>query len=84
VKLNDIFNTASTDHGLELFSEQAIGYVESLLAEKTGKNGKPSIWCQVRKKLVPAKPEEIVRQFWLYRLPIIISIHFNALLWSIP
>ncbi len=32
------------------------------------KGGRPVIRCQVRQKDVPAKPEEIVRQLWVYRL----------------
>jgi type I restriction enzyme M protein len=50
---------------LDLFDVQEIAAVESLLVEK---NGKPAIRCQVRGKEVLAKPEEIIRQLWLYRL----------------
>jgi type I restriction enzyme M protein len=65
MKLADIFKYASTDHGVELFSERATKAIEALL---TDKKGKIQIRCQVRNSEVIAKPEEIVRQFWLYRL----------------
>lgn len=65
MNLADIFKPASTDHGTELFSDGADSAIEASLLEK---NGKPYIRCQIRKAEVLAKPEEIVRQFWLYRL----------------
>ena len=65
MKLTDIFKSASTDQGLELFTDAATKAIEALLTEK---KGKPYIRCQVRKTEVQAKPEEIIRQFWLYRL----------------
>jgi type I restriction enzyme M protein len=65
MKLIEIFKSASTDHGLELFSERATKAIEALLIDK---KGKPYIRCQVRNSEVQAKPEEVVRQFWLYRI----------------
>lgn len=65
MKLVDVFRASLTDHGVELFSDTAIAVVEGLLFEK---KGKPYVRCQVRNSDVQAKPEEIVRQFWLYRL----------------
>ena len=63
--LSDIFKVSSTDHGIELFSESATNAIEALLTEK---KGKPHIMCQVRDSEIQVKQEEIVRQFWLYRL----------------
>src|SRR6266481_984502 len=50
---------------LTLFESTAIKAVEAL---RTERNGKPYIRCQVRGKEVHAKPEEIIRQLWIYRL----------------
>jgi len=63
--LSDVFNVSVTEHGAELFSDAAIHHIESLLLER---KGKPYIRCLVRKTEVQAKGEEIIRQFWIYRL----------------
>jgi type I restriction enzyme M protein len=52
-------------HSFDIFGLQAIQSVESFLVTK---NGKTYVHCQVRKKEVLAKPEEIVRQLWIFRL----------------
>ena len=65
MKLDQVFSPASTEHGMDLFSKSAVSAVEALLVEK---NGKVYVRCQVRRTEVLAKPEEIVRQFWVYRL----------------
>jgi len=65
MKLSGIFKTSTTDHGLELFTDTAAEAIEALLTEH---KGKPYVRCLVRKTDVQAKPEEIIRQFWLYRL----------------
>lgn len=65
MNLADIFKPSDTEHAAELFSASATAVIEGLLSER---NKKPYIRCQVRKTEVQAKPEEIVRQFWLYRL----------------
>jgi type I restriction enzyme M protein len=65
MKLTDIFKASSTEHGTDLFSEAAVNDIESRLLER---KGKPYIRCIVRKTDVQVKPEEIIRQFWLYRL----------------
>jgi type I restriction enzyme M protein len=65
MKLSEIFKAPSTDHGIELFSGSATKAIEDLL---TIKKDKPYIRCQVRNSEVQVKPEEIVRQVWLYRL----------------
>ena len=54
------FTAAHSNFGLP-----TIVAVEALLSEK---GGKPYIHCQVRGKAVQAKPEEIIRQLWIYRL----------------
>lgn len=50
---------------LDLFGDEAVKVIEHALSEKSGKT---YVKCQVREKDVIAKPEEIVRQLWLYRL----------------
>ena len=50
---------------LEIFNEDAIKAIEAALSEK---NGKTYVKCQVRGKNILAKPEEIIRQLWIYRL----------------
>lgn len=55
----------SRSAALTFFDEKELAAVEVLLVEK---NGKPAIRCQVRGKDVAAKPEEIIRQLWIYRL----------------
>ncbi len=47
------------------FEEKTIRAVEKLVVRK---NDKLYLKCQVRQKEVLAKPEEIVRQLWLYQL----------------
>jgi type I restriction enzyme M protein len=48
-----------------LFTPTEMAAVEATLTEK---NGKPFLKCRVREKEIAAKPEEIIRQLWLYRL----------------
>jgi type I restriction enzyme M protein len=62
--LNDIVSE-SGERLLALFGTSALRAVEDLLCEK---NGKPFLKCQVRGKEVMAKPEEVIRQFWIHRL----------------
>ena len=63
--LNDILSDPKSQRSLALFEPGAIRAVEALMTEK---NGKPYLKCQVRNKEIQAKPEEIVRQLWIYRL----------------
>jgi len=65
MKLADILEVIQSDHSAELFSSIATKAIEARLLEK---RGKPYVRCLVRDKEVQAKPEEIVRQFWAYRL----------------
>jgi type I restriction enzyme M protein len=65
VTLAEILSEAQAQYSLTLFEAAAIRAVEAMLVQK---NGKPYLKCQVRGKDLQAKPEEIVRQLWIYRL----------------
>lgn len=60
-----IQSISQTDHSLELFSPSAKIAIEELLSSR---DGKVYVQCQVRRRNLLAKPEEIVRQFWIHRL----------------
>ena len=64
-KIQEIFSTSDVKHGLSLFGNKEIGAVEKLIVEQ---DGKYSIKCQIKDKYKVAKPEEVVRQFWIRRL----------------
>lgn len=64
-KIQSIFSAPEVKHGLSLFSPDESEAVERLLIEK---DGKLFIHCQIKDKYKVAKPEEIVRQLWIYRL----------------
>ena len=64
-KIQKIFSVPEVKHGLSLFLEEELDFVEDLIIEK---EGKLFIKCQIKDKYKPAKPEEIVRQLWIYRL----------------
>ncbi|MCD4783647.1 MAG: N-6 DNA methylase [Candidatus Eremiobacteraeota bacterium] len=64
-KIKKIFSTSDVKHGLSLFNTREIKVVERLITEQ---DGKFLIKCQIRDKYKVAKPEEIVRQLWIYRL----------------
>jgi type I restriction enzyme M protein len=64
-KIKQIFSASDVKHGLSLFTEEEIRAVEDLIIEQ---DGKFYIKCQIKDKLKIAKPEEIVRQLWIYRL----------------
>jgi len=63
--LSEILKESKAGLSLEVFGEVAIKAVDAALSEK---NGKFYVKCQVRGKDVLAKPEEIIRQLWIYRL----------------
>ena len=65
LKINRIFSTPDVKHGLSLFTPKEINVVEKLITEQ---DGKLFIKCQIKDKQKIAKPEEIVRQLWIYRL----------------
>ena len=64
-KITQIFSASDVKHGISLFTDKEIRAVEGLIIEKEGKF---HIKCQIKNKYKIAKPEEIVRQLWVYRL----------------
>ena len=64
-KIKQIFSASDVKHGLSLFTDRDIKAVESLIIEL---DAKFHIKCQIKDKYKIAKPEEIVRQLWVYRL----------------
>ncbi|MFH7881074.1 MAG: N-6 DNA methylase [Candidatus Aenigmatarchaeota archaeon] len=64
-KIQKIFSAPEVKHGLSLFSKKELDFVEDLIIEKEGKF---FIKCQIKDKYKPAKPEEIVRQLFIYRM----------------
>jgi len=65
LKIQKIFSVPDVKHGLSLFNTNEINAIEGLIIEQ---DGKYFIRCQIKDKLKAAKPEEIVRQLWIYRL----------------
>lgn len=61
----DIIRDSKRSASIALFDLAAISAVESTLTEE---NDKQYLTCQVRNKDILAKPEEIIRQLWIYRL----------------
>lgn len=64
-KIQRIFSGPDVKHGLFLFTAKEISAIEKLMDEQ---DGKLFIRCQIKNKFKVAKPEEIVRQLWIYRL----------------
>jgi type I restriction enzyme M protein len=64
-KIQRIFSSPDVKHGLSLFNTHEIKAIERLI---TKRDGKYFIKCQIKDRDKPAKPEEIVRQLWIYRL----------------
>jgi len=64
-KVYKIFSQSDVKHGLSLFTDEEIEAVDRLIEEQ---DGKFIIKCQIKDKFKAAKPEEIVRQLWIYRL----------------
>jgi type I restriction enzyme M protein len=64
-KIKQIFSASDVKHGLSLFTDREIRAVEDLIIER---DGKFHIKCQIKEKYKVAKPEEIVRQLWVYKL----------------
>jgi len=65
LKINKIFSSADVKYGISLFKEEEIKYIDNLIVEQ---EGNLFIKCQIKDKLRVAKPEEIIRQLWIYRL----------------
>ncbi|MGC9101464.1 MAG: SAM-dependent methyltransferase, partial [Caldisericum sp.] len=64
-KIAQIFSKSDMKYGLSLFTKEEIEAIENLITEQ---DGKYYIKCQIKDKLRPATPEEIVRQLWIYKL----------------
>ena len=62
---NEIMSEFKKQSFFALFGTNAVHAVEALITER---NGKRYLKCQARGKEVQAKPEEIVRQLWIFRL----------------
>jgi len=60
-----IFKDDSIQRNLSLFSPDVLAAIEASIFDK---NGKATLKCLATGKDRAAKPEEIVRQLWLYRL----------------
>ena len=65
MSLTKLLGVKNAQLSTELFGDEAIKAVEELLIDK---KGKAYVICQSRKKEILAKPEELIRQLWLYRL----------------
>jgi type I restriction enzyme M protein len=63
--LDRIFKSPEVKHGISLFTADELEAIKNLLVEK---DGRLYIKCQKKEKYKVAKPEEIVRQLWIYRL----------------
>ncbi len=64
-KIQGIFSTPEVKHGISLFATGELDAIEGLIIEKEGRF---FIKCQVKDKYKVAKPEEIVRQAFVWRL----------------
>ena len=64
-KIQKIFSAPDVKHGLSLFSSDEINAIERLITEQ---DGKYLIKCQIKDRSKVAKPEEVVKQLWIYRL----------------
>lgn len=64
-KITQIFSSSDVKHGLSLFTNEEIRAVEGIIMEQ---DEKFHIKCQIKDRYKVARPEEIVRQLWVYRL----------------
>lgn len=64
-RLQQIFSAADIKYGLSLFDKEELNAINKRIKET---NGKTSIKCQIKDKYKITKPEEIVRQLWIYKL----------------
>jgi type I restriction enzyme M protein len=65
IKITQIFSASDVKYGVSLFTNEELKEIEKLIIER---DGKFYIKCQIKDKYKLAKPEEIVRQLWIYRL----------------
>jgi type I restriction enzyme M protein len=63
-KVTQTFSASGMKHGSSLFTDKDIGAIENKIIER---DGKFYIKCQIKDRYKVAKPEEIIRQFWIYR-----------------
>ena len=64
LRIQKIFSASDVKHGISLFSDE-ITAVENMITEQ---DGRYFIKCQIKERTKVAKPEEVVRQLWVYRL----------------
>jgi len=64
-QIKHFFSASDVKHGVSLFTTEEIQAIEKLIEEK---DGNFYIKCQIKDKDKRVKPEEIVRQLWIYRL----------------
>lgn len=64
-KIQKIFSASDVKHGISLFTQDEIAAVENMITEQ---DGRYFIKCQIKERTKVAKPEEVVRQLWIYRL----------------
>lgn len=64
-RIQKIFSTTDIKYGLSLFNNDELKAIDAKIKET---DGKISIKCQIKDKYKIAKPEEIVRQLWIYKL----------------
>ncbi len=64
-KIQKIFSASDVKHGVSLFTPEEINVIEDMIVEE---NGDYYITCQIKGRRKKAKPEEVVRQLWIYRL----------------
>ena len=65
LNLQKIFSAPDVKHGISLFNSNEINAIKKLIIEQEGKY---FVKCQIKNRYKIAKPEEIVRQLWIYRL----------------
>lgn len=65
LNLQKMFSVPDVEYGLSLFNSDEINAIKRLIIEQEGKY---FIKCQIKNRYKIAKPEEIVRQLWIYRL----------------
>jgi type I restriction enzyme M protein len=65
LKIQKIFSASDVKHGISLFTQDEITAIENMITEQ---DGKYFIKCQIKERTKVAKPEEVVRQLWIYRL----------------
>jgi len=64
-KIQRVFSAPEVKHGISLFATEELEAVDSLVVER---EGRLFIQCQIKDKYKVAKPEEIVRQAFIYQL----------------